>query len=81
MLDRHRIGKRTDLMPQQSPNQECRARIAVTGSSGLIGSRLTASLEEAGYLVHRLVRAMPRPGSTEVAWDPQQGTIDRDALE
>ena len=81
MLDRHRIGSRTGLMPLQSPNQECRVRIAVTGPSGLIGRRFTASVEEAGHAVRRLVRRTPRPDRTEIAWDPRRGTIDRETLE
>jgi uncharacterized protein (TIGR01777 family) len=45
-------------------------RVAITGSSGLIGSALTAALLADGQQVTRLVRRAPqRPG--EVRWDPQ----------
>lgn len=54
--------------------------VAVTGSTGLIGSALCARLDEEGYRVLRLVRSVPA-GPAEAAWDPDAGTIDRDALE
>ena len=55
-------------------------RIAVTGSSGLIGSALVGHLKEQGYEVQRLVR---RKATTteEITWDPQAGTVDLDALD
>jgi len=55
-------------------------RIAVTGSSGLIGSALVGHLKEQGYEVQRLVR---RKATTteEISWDPAAGTVDLDALE
>jgi uncharacterized protein len=46
-------------------------RVAVTGSSGLIGTALTDSLRQDGLEVVRLVRRPPRPG--EIRWDPQAG--------
>jgi uncharacterized protein len=45
-------------------------RVAVTGSSGLIGSALTARLLADGHQVIRLVRRPPR-GGDEVHWDPR----------
>jgi uncharacterized protein (TIGR01777 family) len=55
-------------------------RVIVTGSHGLIGSALTASLVADGHHVTRLVRsAAPAPG--EAAWDVDAGTIDAGALE
>lgn len=54
--------------------------IAVTGSSGLIGTPLVASLERDGHRVTRVVRRSdPPPGS--IAWDIDAGTIDRAGLE
>jgi uncharacterized protein len=44
-------------------------RIAVTGSSGLIGSALVAGLRGSGHRVVRLVRQTPA-SDDEIAWDP-----------
>lgn len=56
-------------------------RVLVSGSRGLIGTALLATLERAGYDVARLAR----PGTTlrpgDVPWDPDQNSIDRFALE
>jgi uncharacterized protein len=45
-------------------------KVAVTGSSGLIGTALTASLRADGHQVVRLVRRSPR-AADEVRWDPR----------
>lgn len=51
-------------------------RVAVAGSSGLIGSALVAALRAAGDDVLRLVRRDPgEPG--ELRWDPPSGTVPR----
>jgi uncharacterized protein (TIGR01777 family) len=44
--------------------------VAVTGSSGLVGSALCAFLSTAGHRVIRLVRRAPR-SDTERTWDPE----------
>ena len=44
-------------------------RIAVTGSTGLIGAALVAALRDGGHRVIRLVRQTPASGD-EIAWDP-----------
>src|SRR5580692_1482390 len=50
-------------------------KVAVTGSSGLIGTALTASLRADGHQVVRLVRRPPRTdgrlSADEVRWDPR----------
>jgi len=56
-------------------------RIAVTGSSGFIGTALLGVLESAGHEVLRLVRKSPPAGARSVHWDPAAGTIDAAALE
>src|SRR5262245_21596845 len=54
-------------------------RVAITGSTGLIGEALIASLRADRHEVLRLVR---RPaGAGEVPWDPHGGAIDAAALE
>lgn len=54
-------------------------RIAITGSSGLIGTALRASLEADGHDVLRVVRSAGGPGTT--AWDIDRGDIDASAFE
>lgn len=55
-------------------------RVAVTGSTGLVGTALVGQLKEQGHSVLRLVRRKPIL-SDEVQWDPTAGTIDMAALE
>ena len=55
-------------------------RVAVTGSSGLIGSALVAKLKSEGYQVQKIVRR-PTRNSEEVFWDPIKGEIDLAALD
>lgn len=54
-------------------------RIAVTGSSGLIGTTLVGHLKSEGYTVQRLVRRAAQ-SPDEISWDPKNGTVDIDAL-
>ena len=54
-------------------------RVVVAGSSGLIGTALKESLRADGHEVIALVRREAR-GESESAWDPAEGTIDRDVL-
>ena len=49
--------------------------VAVTGSSGLVGSALAASLAARGDRVIPLVRREPRPGEDAFRWDPASGAI------
>lgn len=55
-------------------------RVAVTGSSGLIGSALCHALTERGDEVIRLVRRRAEKPD-EVTWDPSAGTVDSQALQ
>jgi uncharacterized protein (TIGR01777 family) len=50
--------------------------IAITGSSGLVGSALVHALEGDGHLIRPVVRRAPRTTANEIRWDPDQGTID-----
>ncbi len=55
--------------------------IAITGSSGMIGSALVRSLaaDGGGHTVRRLVRRAPR-AADEVAWNPERNEIDAKGL-
>ena len=64
-------------------------KVAVTGSSGLIGTALTASLQADGHQVVRLVRRTPRTdgqrsaadkATSEVRWDPRAADAGDPAL-
>jgi hypothetical protein len=55
-------------------------RVAVAGSSGLIGTALVPELRNAGHEVLRLVRRAPA-GPDERGWDPPAGTIAAGALD
>jgi uncharacterized protein len=52
--------------------------IAITGSTGLVGTALRRSLEADGHDVVPVVRGSDREG---VRWDPQGGRIDASGLE
>ena len=55
-------------------------RVAVAGSSGLIGTCLVAVLRSAGHEVLRLVRRAPA-APDERGWDPPAGRLDPGALD
>ncbi|MDP2289077.1 MAG: TIGR01777 family oxidoreductase [Actinomycetota bacterium] len=55
-------------------------RVAVTGSTGLIGTALVAQLRLDGHTVSRLVRRSAA-SADEISWDPVAGTVDLAALE
>ncbi|QUR69810.1 TIGR01777 family oxidoreductase [Mycobacterium spongiae] len=56
-----------------------KAVIAIAGSSGLIGSALTAALRAADHTVKHIVRRTPT-NSEELHWNPESGELDPDAL-
>ena len=56
-----------------------RAVVAIAGSSGLIGSALSAALRAADHRVLRIVRRTPA-NSEELHWNPASGEFDADAL-
>ncbi len=75
-------GGRPFGIPESPPAWDrCRImRIAITGSSGLIGTALSSSLRAGGHDVLRLVRR-PTAAPDEITWDPANGTIDTARLE
>jgi uncharacterized protein (TIGR01777 family) len=54
-------------------------RIAITGSTGLIGSALRPHLESLGHEVIRVVRGTPT--GTDISWSPAERRIDTHALD
>ena len=56
-------------------------KILISGSHGLVGKALLASLTQDGYEVAPLVRRQRQVGSPEVEWDPKHGVIDVAHLE
>jgi uncharacterized protein (TIGR01777 family) len=56
-----------------------KAVIAIGGSSGLIGSALTAALRAAGHRVLRIVRRATA-SDDELRWDPEAGEFDASEL-
>jgi uncharacterized protein (TIGR01777 family) len=54
-------------------------RIAITGSTGLIGSALRPHLESLGHEVIRIVRGVPT--GTDISWSPAERRIDTHALD
>lgn len=57
------------------------SRIAITGSSGLIGEALIASLQSDDHTIQRVVRDRSEAGVNDVVWDLGARTIDAQALE
>ncbi|HLO09591.1 MAG TPA: TIGR01777 family oxidoreductase [Desulfobacteria bacterium] len=56
-------------------------RVAITGSTGLVGSEVVSVLSAAGHEAVRLVRRAPAPGEKAVRWNPAQGEVDVAGLE
>lgn len=56
-------------------------KVAVTGSGGLIGTRLCSLLESSGHTVLRLVRSGSMKGPGTVFWNPESGAIEQEELE
>ncbi len=54
-------------------------RVAITGSTGLIGSALKPHLESLGHEVIRVIRGNPM--GTDIVWSPAESRIDTHALD
>jgi uncharacterized protein len=76
---RHRRTQ-MDLVRHGDAQLDRPQRIAITGASGLVGSRLVPFLQTGGHQVFRLVRHQPR-ADDEIFWDPETSQIDAAALE
>ncbi|MDX1644670.1 MAG: TIGR01777 family oxidoreductase [Thermoanaerobaculia bacterium] len=56
-------------------------RVAISGSSGLIGSALTRALEDRGDEVVALVRSRSDDGASAALWKTDQGLLERDPVQ
>lgn len=56
-------------------------QIAVTGSTGFIGSALVPFLRSRGHDVRRVVRGAPAVGTRDIQWDPARRRLDPAALD
>lgn len=54
--------------------------IAITGASGLVGNPLAAQLRTLGHVVRKVIRGNVG-SSSEIAWNPESGTIEIDAMQ
>lgn len=81
---RHRILT-NDLQRHASYQERPRMKIAITGSSGLVGSVLIPFLLTGGHQVIRFVRkaatSTVEDGTTSVLWNPDKGELNASALE
>ncbi|MCX5662319.1 MAG: TIGR01777 family oxidoreductase [Planctomycetota bacterium] len=85
---RHRITH-DDIARHSAARATRPMHIAITGSTGLVGSALADFLTAGGHRVVRLVRGAGAPrhaaqdhvATEQVRWDPAAGTIDAAALE
>jgi uncharacterized protein len=68
------------ITPVHSREPWTRMVIAISGSSGLVGSALRAALEARGHTIKRLVRR-PARGPEEISWDPEREQLDARGLE
>ena len=76
---RHRITRQDlDLHRRYNPDGR-RLRVAISGSSGLIGTNLRAFLTTGGHEVLKLVRHEPRHAD-EIRWNPATATVDAERL-
>ena len=68
-------------MHAESPSPGAPITVAVSGSSGLIGTALVTRLRQRGHAVRRLVRGDGPVAPGDVHWDPTRGQIDTGALD
>jgi uncharacterized protein (TIGR01777 family) len=76
---RHR-RLQTDLDRHAAHADKPRLTVAITGSSGLIGSSLSHFLTTGGHRVLRVVRRPGEDGPDAILWNPGSGEIDVDGL-
>ena len=77
---RHRITQNDLAFHLKQSSKVQSMKIAVGGSTGLVGSALIPFLTTGGHDVVRLVRGAARDSQTEIAWNPVSGELDSLAL-
>lgn len=77
---RHRVTRHDLTLHRRYKPEGQSLTVAVSGTSGLIGSQLVPFLTTGGHEVKRLVRSGP-PGPGEILWDPRRGVVERRKLE
>lgn len=77
---RHRVAA-GDLSVHQRYRRDRSMKVAITGSTGLVGSALVPFLTTGGHRVMRLVRSADGSGAENAAWNPSTGRIDAGRLE
>lgn len=72
-----------DLIFHSAYSEEPAMKVAIGGSTGLVGSSLVSFLTTGGHDVSRLRRGESDSddGTTNISWNPSQGTIDAAGLE
>lgn len=71
---------RGDLLAHQRFGSPASLRVAVSGSSGLLGAALVPYLTTGGHDVLRMVRASG-PAEDELYWNPREGELQSERLE
>lgn len=73
----------SDLKFHSAYSEEPAMKVAIGGSTGMVGSSLVSFLTTGGHDVARLSRGGPssNDGTSNIVWDPSKGTIDAAALE
>ncbi len=69
-----------DLARHARWSERPRMTVAITGSSGMIGTSLTHFLTTGGHRVIRVVRERARVGPDAIFWNPSTQEIDADGL-
>ena len=77
---RHTVT-RQDMVAHAAAQGGSPMHIAVTGSSGLLGSALVSFLAGGGHRLTRLVRSPATAGAAEIEWNPQAGRLEPSSLE
>ncbi len=79
---RHRVTAQ-DLQFHRQTYGDRTMKIAIGGSTGLVGNELVSFLSTGGHEVMRLLRkrSATESATQSVQWDPAQGTIDAAGLE